>query len=199
MTDLESTSSGSGGIAAIKTLYDAGRWELFVALAEAMRGAGDLEGARRVLEKGIKRDAQRISAWVLMARLSAQMGELEKARECYRKVLYELDPFNLPALRALTDAAIEAKDLLLAQDYLRRWRQEDPEDPELADFLEEMHEEVEALQKEGGTSGTGAEGYRVQDLSLAELERDVMPAPSVRDGTAWREEGGAAKPERKES
>jgi predicted Zn-dependent protease len=135
--------------------------------AERRLLAGDPAGARSVLEAGLAAGPDRAAARVLLARVSAREGDLPGALTVYRRLLDELDPRNLPALKALATAALAGGRLGEASALLERWRREDPEDPELGDCLEEL-------------AAAGAPEPE---------DRAVLPAPSPNDASAWRLEG----------
>jgi len=186
----------------LRRLHAQGRAELFVPLAEWSRRRGRFDEATRLLEDGLEHWPGRVAAWVLLARVEAQQGRIDQARQHYRHVLDELDPRNLPALRALAVAALETGERERARDLLERWRREDPLDAELEDFLEliESHPPEPAGPGEGDVPGaeTPPEAGRAEvlDLSLGELERDLLSAPSLRDEAAWDDPEGSASAER---
>jgi tetratricopeptide (TPR) repeat protein len=188
---------------ALRRLYESGREELFLVLADWARRRGAVEEAQLLLEGGLRRWPEHTAAWVLLGRLRVQMGRLDEARGIYARILARLDARNLPALRALASAAVERGDWRAARDYLERWACEDPEDPEMADRLEEVegalaHEEAgEDLRIEraalGAPDAAGPPG--VLDIPLADIERDLLPAPSLEDERSWRERESAPEGE----
>jgi len=209
MTDEERYRQGGAAAprdeASLRRLYESGREELFLVLADWARRRGAVEEAQQLLETGLVRWPDHVAARVLLGRLHMQMGRMEDARGIYESVLARLDARNLPALRALAAAAVERGDWRAARDYLERWASEDPEDPEMADRLEEVATAL-ARQEAGGEEVPGqprpgaAESPGVLDIPLADIERDLMPAPSPEDEDSWPEDEtapGGDEPPRK--
>lgn len=166
---------------ALRRRHEAGETELFVPLAELARREGRSQEALALLETGLRQWPRRVSGWVALARLKAQLGRMDEALAHYRDLLERLDSHNLPALRALAGAAIARGDLQAARVYLDRWRVEDPEDPELEDLCEEL-----GAASEGWA--TGAKPQAAEGLLAIELGAEAatfLAAPSPADGQAW--------------
>ncbi len=161
-----------------------GEQELFVPLAEIECRSGRPEEALRILEQGLAQQGDRVGAWVQLARVKTRLGRLEEALQHYGHILDELDGHNLPALRALSGAAIATGAAERAQIYLDRWQEINPLDPELEDLREEVAAMVDSGYEKilGGISTPARE---LLDMSLEELKPGYMQAPSVVDGSAW--------------
>jgi tetratricopeptide (TPR) repeat protein len=175
---------------ALQRRLERGESELFVPLAELARRQGRAAEAARLLEAGLARWPQRVSAWVELARLKAQLGRMEEALGHYRAVLEGLDARNLPALRALAAAALAAGDLAAARRYLDGWAGEDPRDPELDDLREELAAMAAAPPAPASAAPRSPD---LLELSLAELEPGYLAAPSPADAAAWASAAGGRK------
>ncbi len=175
--------SGAPGPAELRRRFERGESELFVPLAELARREGRSQDALQLVEAGLAQWPQRVSAWVELARLKAQLGRMDEALGHYREVLERLDARNLPALRALAAAALAAGDDEAARRYLEGWAIEDPQDPE----LEDLREELAAMSQEppAPAAPRAAQSTGLLDLSLAELEPGYLQAPSPTDAGAW--------------
>jgi tetratricopeptide (TPR) repeat protein len=167
----------------LRRRFERGESELFVPLAGLARREGRSQEAQQLVEAGLARWPQRVSAWVELARLKAQLGRMDEALGHYREVLERLDARNLPALRALAAAALAAGDDERARRYLAGWALEDPLDPE----LEDLREELAALSQEAPApiAAEAAPSAGLLELSLADLEPGYLPAPSPGDAGAW--------------
>ena len=174
----------------LRQRYERGETELFVPLAELARRAGQTPEALALLQTGLKRWPRRVSAWVQLARLQAQSGHMDEALAHYRHVLEVLDPRNLPALRALVASSLATGAIDEARGYLETWAVEDPEDPELADFGEEV--EAMAAKAPEPSRAPRATSPRLTELSLDELEPGFLASPSPADGMAWGAAAGQA-------
>lgn len=67
---------------------------VFARLADAYRKAGDPHRALEVLEEGIRRHADYLSAHIVRARTYLDLGRVEDAQSAFERVL-ELDAQNL--------------------------------------------------------------------------------------------------------
>ena len=179
----------------LRLLLSQGRHELFLPLAHWAQREGRLEEARALLMEGLERFPDRVAALVLLARTNAQMGRLEEARQLYQRVLEEMDPRNLPALRAMAVASLSGGDEKRARGYLERWRREDPEDPELADLIAEMESENPGGEEAEETLADDAAQPGILELGLSELEQGLLAAPSLADEDAWRLEASPVNAE----
>ncbi|MBM4116283.1 tetratricopeptide repeat protein [bacterium] len=168
---------------ALRRRHAAGESELFVPLAELARREGRSQESLALLEAGLREWPRRVSGWVALARLKAQLGRMDEALGHYRELLEGLDPHNLPALRALAGAALARGELASAGSYLQRWRAEDPEDPELGDLCEELAALRGGWLGAGGAEQTATEGLLAVELGSAAA--GYLAAPSPADGQAW--------------
>lgn len=166
---------------ALRRRHDAGETELFVPLAELARREGRSQEALALLEAGLRQWPRRVSGWVALARLKAQLGRMDEALGHYADLLERLDPHNLPALRALAGAAFARGDLRSARSYLERWRLEDPEDPELDDLCEELGAAGEGWS--AAAAPPAAEGLLA--IELGGEAAAFLAAPSPADAQAW--------------
>ena len=73
---------------------------LFVHLAEAYRRSGELEKARAILNQGLERHSDYLSARIVLAQVETELGATSRAAQVWREVI-ELDPDNEPAKAAL--------------------------------------------------------------------------------------------------
>jgi Tfp pilus assembly protein PilF len=73
---------------------------VFARLADAYRKSGDLVRALEVLEEGIGRHPDYLSAHIVRARTFRDLGRAEEARSTFERVI-EIDPQNLVAIRGL--------------------------------------------------------------------------------------------------
>ena len=180
--EQRSPGPGASAAAELQRRFERGEGELFVPLAELARREGRSQEALRLLEAGLSRWPQRVSAWVELARLKAQLGRMDEALGHYREVLDRLDARNLPALRALAAAALAKGDAVAARRYLAGWAGEDPQDPE----LEDLREELAAIAQEPGTPEPPAvRSPSLVEFGAAELEPGYLTSPSPADGAAW--------------
>jgi tetratricopeptide (TPR) repeat protein len=85
------------------------RGRFFIPLAELYRAAGRLESASSMLEEGLGRCADSLSARIVLARVRRDQGRSGEARELAREVL-DRDPGHreAPQLLALPDDALAA-------------------------------------------------------------------------------------------
>ncbi len=109
----------------------------FVALADALRKAGDLREAHRLLRDGLARHPDYLSGHVVAAWLSVDQGEPEEAEARFRRAL-ELDPRNVAALRGLADVLLERGESEEALGVLDTLRGEDPLDLDLPGQIEDI-------------------------------------------------------------
>ena len=92
---------------------------VFARLADAHRKAGHAERALQILERGLERHPEYMSAHIVLARCLTDLGREPEAEEAWRRVL-ELDPQNLVALRQLAELSIAAGDRASARTWAPR-------------------------------------------------------------------------------
>lgn len=110
---------------------------VFARLADAYRKAGDPHRALEVLEEGIRRHADYLSAHIVRARTYRDLGRLEDARTAFERV-FEIDPENQVAIRGLAEIAREAEDMAAEIGWLEQLELADPQDPAPGARLEEL-------------------------------------------------------------
>jgi predicted Zn-dependent protease len=92
---------------------------VFLPLAELYRGDARPEDARRILEEGLARHPDFVSALVALAQVLLDLGEESRALEILTRVLTR-DPQNMVALRLLAAAAENGDDWPGAVLHLER-------------------------------------------------------------------------------
>jgi len=114
---------------------------VFARLADAYRKAGDPHRALEVLEEGIRRHADYLSAHIVRARTYLDLGRVEDAQSAFERVL-EIDAQNLVAIQGLAEIARAADDGVAELAWLERLVLADPHDPIPAVRLEELRQLV---------------------------------------------------------
>ncbi len=143
---------------------------VFARLADAYRKAGEQGRALDLLEEGIARHPDYLSAHIVRARTFRDLGREDEARGAFRRVL-ELDAQNLVALRGLADLARLGGDPDGERDWLRRLVQADP-------FNEEPAARLADLEAAVGTPGPEADGPE-PTAPVAELPDAVAELPDA--------------------
>jgi tetratricopeptide (TPR) repeat protein len=149
---------------------------VFARLADAYRKAGDPHRALEVLEDGIRRHTDYLSAHIVRARTYLDLGRVEDARSAFERVI-EIDAQNLVAIQGLAEIARNADDGLAEIAWLERLVLADPHDP--------------------------VPGVRLEELrQLAGQEADAEPGPALDDSLdsaaaddAWWSEKSASEAE----
>lgn len=137
---------------------------VFARLADAHRKAGDPHRALEVLEEGIRRHTDYLSAHIVRARTYRDLGRVEDARSAFERVI-EIDAQNLVAIQELAEIARESDDALAEISWLERLALADPQNPEPGDRLELLRQRVE--QEDSAEPGLDREGMQE---STAEVE-----------------------------
>lgn len=114
---------------------------VFARLADAYRKAGDPHRALEVLEEGIRRHADYLSAHIVRARTYLDLSRVEDAKSTFERVL-EIDAQNLVAIQGLAEIARAADDGAAEMAWLERLVLADPQDPVPAVRLEELRQLV---------------------------------------------------------
>ncbi len=136
---------------------------VFARLADAYRKAGNAERGLEILERGLERHPEYMSAHIVHARCLMDLGRQEKAVAAWSRVL-ELDPQNLVALRALAELAIAAGDRVVARTWAERLLHVDPLNEEAARLVAETapdipsradHDTVDAAAERESVDATG--------------------------------------------
>ncbi len=142
---------------------------LWVDVAEAERGEGRSDEARKALAKSLRRDKTLAPAWIALGQVEAELGRPRKALAAWRRVP-ELDrsagPRVYPKLAATFAAVGRARDY---EAFLRKLLEEQPDDPAARVAL------AQALAARGA-----------QDESLAEVDRVLQSDPDQLDAHAIR-------------
>lgn len=115
----------------------------FLPLGEALRRRGDLDVALRVALRGAERHPTRADAHDLVARISADRGEMDHAIAEWETVL-RLDPAHAGALKGLGFVCFQLGRLEDAYVYLGSALNNDSEDGSLAAALETVRHALEA-------------------------------------------------------
>lgn len=100
---------------------------VFLQLGEALRVQGQLDTAARIARAGLERHPDRPEALDLYARVLADAGNREGARESWERVL-TLAPRHVGALKGLAYLAYRERDYDAALDMLETALSEDPAD-----------------------------------------------------------------------
>ena len=112
---------------------------VFARLADAYRKSGDLERSLEVLDEGIGRHPDYLSAHIVRARTFRDLGRSDEARSAFERVI-ELDAQNLVAIRGLAEIARESGDVVSELAWLERLEQADPQSPDSGMRLAELRE-----------------------------------------------------------
>jgi len=130
---------------------------VFARLADAYRKAGEPGRALDLLEEGIERHPDYLSAHIVRARTFRDLGREADAREAFERVL-ALDAQNLVAMRGLADLARLRSDPAEERDWLRRLVQADPFNEEPAARLVELDASGETQDAQTGGLESPAPG-----------------------------------------
>jgi tetratricopeptide (TPR) repeat protein len=114
---------------------------VFARLADAHRKAGNAQRGLEILERGLERHPEYMSAHIVQARCLMDLGRQEGAVETWSRVL-ELDPQNLVALRALAELAIAAGNRTVARTWAERLLHVDPLNEEAARLVAETAPDI---------------------------------------------------------
>ena len=147
---------------------------VFARLADAHRKAGDPHRALAVLEEGIRRHTDYLSAHIVRARTYRDLGRVEDARSAFERVI-EIDAQNLVAIQGLAEIARDANDAVAEISWLERLALADPQNPEPGERLELLRQQVD--QEDSAGPRPDREGIQESD---AEVE------------TWWTEESASA-------
>jgi tetratricopeptide (TPR) repeat protein len=110
---------------------------IFARLADLHRKAGSPRRALEVLDEGLERHPEYLSAHIVRARTLQALDRPEEAEASYHRVL-ALDRQNLVALRALAELARERGDLSEARERYERLLQVDPRNDRARARLREL-------------------------------------------------------------
>lgn len=118
---------------------------VFARLADALRKAGDPQRALEVLDDGIRRHADYLSAHIVRARTYLDLGRVDAARSAFERVI-ELDARNLVAIQGLAEIAREEDDTAAEISWTEQLVLADPQNPEPAERLERLRQQVEPAE-----------------------------------------------------
>ncbi len=116
----------------------------FLPLADLLRRAGRQDQARELLERGLARHPQFVSARAALGLVLTELGESELAREELTRVL-DADDDHLLALRLLARDAGRREDWAQACRRYERLLRLEPEDAEVRRALRHARDRLEAL------------------------------------------------------
>lgn len=167
----------------------------FIALADALRRAGQLDQALRVALRGLERHAYRFDAHDVLARVYLDRGELARAADEWETTL-QLSDGHLPALKGLGYLAYRSGDLRRAERCLRAASEIDASDAGTVTALARIRETLGTA----GSSPTGGDGTRngvapTMESDASQRSRHVATTPPPR----FREEVASPAPAKDES
>ncbi|MDH3496090.1 MAG: tetratricopeptide repeat protein [Gemmatimonadota bacterium] len=155
----------------------------FLQLGEALRSAGRLDAAVRVVQTGLERHRGNADAHDLHARILVDAGNIAAAADAWGRAL-ALAPRHVGALKGLAFLAFQEGDIDTALDRLETALSEDPSDPSVVQALQAVREEGARLEAEirlraGADIFAGFEGA---DHGLLLLnERGLVLGGALRD------------------
>lgn len=126
---------------------------VFVPLADALRKQGQGEMARKVALRGLERHPHLADGHDLLARLSVDEGNLERAFDEWDMVL-RLSPGHLGALKGMGFICFQREDFTDAEQYLTAASTADPADEQVARALRNVRQ----ARSGGGQQAKSAEG-----------------------------------------
>lgn len=151
----------------------------FVPLANAYRKAGEIDKAVALLEDGLERNQEYLSAHIVLGRCLVDRGDISAAAREFEYVL-ELDPQNLIALRTLGEIAVASGSIADAHRWYDRLLSVDPMNDDARRALEQLK------GAEGAPHTTAAEGAGQQgSATTAGASADVVSgrdAPPSHEG-----------------
>jgi len=161
---------------------------VFARLADAYRKAGDAHRALAVLEEGIRRHTDYLSAHIVLARTYWDLGRFEDARSAFERVI-EIDAENLVAIQGLAEIARGADDTVAEIAWLERLTLADPQDPEPGARLEELRrlaDRVHVIEpgsdRQEGQESTAEDETWWSEESAVEAESQAAANPPADSG-----------------
>ncbi|MEW5916157.1 MAG: hypothetical protein AB1762_07115 [Gemmatimonadota bacterium] len=137
---------------------------VFIPLADALRRSGQPDVALRVVLRGLERHAYNADAHDVAARIYADMGQREQAKDEWEMALH-LAGGHVGALRGLGFLAYQRGDLHAAERYLRDALERSPHDAGLRTALERLRN-----TRAGEANGNGSHGNAAATRSYAVAE-----------------------------
>ena len=170
-------------------LAEAPHSRLFAPLADLLRQAGRWDDALEMLDDGLARHPDYISALVIKGRTLLDAGRMDQAREILSRVL-EVDSENLVVLRLLTEDARSRQDWDASVPLLEKLVVLDPEESRWSQALAEARgfadRKVPAADAADASFATLtlvdiylAQGYR--EKALAALRQMAAREPARQD------------------
>lgn len=160
---------------------------VFARLADLYRRAGDADRGLSVLQEGLERHPDYLSAHIVRARCLRDLGRQGEAEDAFERVLKQ-DEQNLVALRGLAEIARERGDLDEAERRYEELLALDPRNEEARSALEDLVE-----SRSGDPAGSGSEDADVGGEADAD---DDAEAEADDEGPWWRsDEPDAVAPE----
>lgn len=174
---------------------------VFAPLADLLRQAGRWDDALELLDDGLGRHPDYVSAQVIKGRTLLDAGRMDQAREILRRVL-QIDSENLVVLRLMTEDARSRQDWETAIPLLEKLVVLDPDDERWGGALNEARSFASRdLPEESSDSSFAtltlveiflAQGYRKK--ALAALRQMAEREPGREDVRLRLEEVLAEKP-----
>jgi tetratricopeptide (TPR) repeat protein len=172
------------------------RWQaepgsrVFVQLAEEYRRGGKLNEALKVLEAGLKRQPNYLSAKIALGRCRLETGEVAVAADIFQEVLRR-DATNLVANKLLVQAYLDAGNLGKAREQLNLYRILNDRDPD----IEDLKQQIEGGGKPKARKQEAVEPEMVEEDSSPFLE-PVLPEPEIEaEGESGSRAPGVSPPE----
>ncbi|HKI96617.1 MAG TPA: tetratricopeptide repeat protein [Gemmatimonadales bacterium] len=167
---------------------------VFLALGETLRARGQLDAAARIALTGLERHPHLADAHDLYARVLADAGDVEQARDEWGMAL-RFDPKHIGALKGLGFVHFHAGDFDQALEHLETALAADPLDQTVVQALQTVRAAAEIAEAEAAAAAAetedavegiadvfaGLEGAR-QGLLLVDL-RGRLLGGGMRDGT----------------
>lgn len=150
---------------------------VFARLADLYRRAGDADRGLSLLQEGLERHPDYLSAHIVRARCLRDLGRQGEAEDAFERVL-ERDEQNLVALRGLAEIARERGDLDDAERRYEELLALDPRNEEARSALEDL---VEGRSRD--PAGSGSEDAGVGGEAEAD---DDAEAEADDEGPWWR-------------
>ena len=177
---------------------------LFAPLADLLRQVGRWDDALELLDEGLGRHPDYVSALVIKGRTLLDAGRMDQAREILTRVL-GIDGENLVVLRLLTEDARSRQDWEASVPLLEKLVVLDPDDERWADALAEARGfadgDVSAASSDASFATLTlvdiylAQGYRDKALSaLRQMEARDPDRQDIKDRLATILAEGPARP-----
>lgn len=162
----------------LEARYEENRGRYFVALASALREAGEVGRAEELLRSGLRHYPGSLSAHIVLGRCLADRGATEEATLEFRHVL-SVDPQNLIALRTLGEMSASSG----RADEAARWYREllavDPMNKEAKDALDALASAAQDAAPGASFGAPDRDEFAQPDYGLVELSPDPAPAPAA--------------------